>query len=82
MKLERTENFDKALQELKQGLDTAIFNDKKHLRFDLGDIGNEIGFAVAKHFSEEIGFSKEDFLRGIKHGISLVDDTHSKIKKQ
>jgi hypothetical protein len=43
---------------------------------DMGDYGNQIGSAIAKFFSDKDGMQKEDFLRGIEHGISLVDGTH------
>ena len=43
---------------------------------DLSDVGNIIGIAIAPYFSEEIGFDKNSFIEGIKHGISLIDGTH------
>ena len=44
---------------------------------DLSDIGNTIGIVIGKHLDEnEMGFDKDDFLHGIKHGFSLVDGTH------
>jgi len=42
---------------------------------DISDIGNEIGIAVGKHIVK-LGLDKEDFIHGIKHGISLEDGTH------
>lgn len=36
---------------------------------DLSDIGNEIGMAVGKHLSNELGFDKESFICGFNHGI-------------
>jgi hypothetical protein len=42
---------------------------------DISDIGNDIGFAVGKHIVR-LGLDKNDFIRGIKHGISLTDGTH------
>lgn len=41
---------------------------------DLSDIGNEIGIIIAKHFDEDN--TVEDFIHGLKHGISLTDGTH------
>ena len=68
---------EEALLEIKNNLETFWRNSLKNsLKFDLGDIGNEVGFAVAKHFSGDMGFDKESFLSGIRHGISLVDGTH------
>lgn len=43
---------------------------------DLGDIGNEIGIVIGKWISTEMGFDKESFISGVKHGISLIDGTH------
>jgi len=43
---------------------------------DLSDIGNEIGIVVAKYFSDDLGYEKDDFLSGLRHGISLTDGTH------
>jgi len=44
---------------------------------DLSDLGNEIGFVVGKFIDKEkIGFEREDFISGIRHGISLIDGTH------
>jgi len=43
---------------------------------DLSDIGNEIGIALGKYISDEMGFEYEDFLAGIRHGISLAKGTH------
>ena len=68
---------EEALLEIKNNLETFFRNSiKNSVNFDLGDIGNEVGFAVAKHFSGEMGFDKESFMSGIRHGISLVDGTH------
>lgn len=41
---------------------------------DLSDVGNEIGIAVGKYI--KFGDDKEDFIKGIIHGISLIDGTH------
>lgn len=41
---------------------------------DVSDIGNEIGIVIAKYFDEDNDI--ENFIFGIKHGISLTDGTH------
>ena len=41
---------------------------------DLSDCGNEIGIAVGQFFKSKEDI--EDFITGLKHGISLVDGTH------
>lgn len=44
---------------------------------DLSDLGNEIGIAIGEHY-KALGQSPNlyDFVRGLKHGISLTDGTH------
>ena len=41
---------------------------------DVSDIGNEIGFIIAKYFDDKN--TLEDFIHGLKHGISITDGTH------
>ncbi len=55
--------------------DTEDFLKEKSF-YDIGDVGNEIGYILAKFLKNKDGWSKEDFIDGIKHGISLVDGTH------
>lgn len=46
---------------------------------DLSDIGNEIGIVIGKaieKYKGELGWELEDFINGVKHGVSLVDGTH------
>lgn len=43
---------------------------------DLSDIGNEIGIAIGKYISNDMGYEADDFIHGVKHGISLIDGTH------
>lgn len=70
-------NFEMALLDIKNNLETFFRNSQDYsVSCDLGDIGNEIGFTIAKHFSSKMGFDKESFISGINHGISLVDGTH------
>ena len=42
--------------------------------YDISDIGNEIGIIIAEQDLEDM--TTQDFISGIKHGISLVDGTH------
>ena len=51
-------------------------NEEKIGRYEMSDIGNEIGLIVAKYLTDSPGWDKESFISGIKHGISLVDGTH------
>jgi len=39
---------------------------------DIGDVGNEIGIVIGKYNKDDV----EDFIMGLKHGISLSDGTH------
>jgi len=58
-------------------LKTIIYDE--NLFIDLSDIGNILGIVIGKYIDEnEVGFQKDDFLNGIKHGISLSDGTHDK----
>jgi hypothetical protein len=41
---------------------------------DISDVGNEIGIAIGEHLSTEQ--SLNDFISGLKHGISLKNGTH------
>jgi len=41
---------------------------------DISDVGNEIGIAIGEHLSTEQGLN--DFISGLKHGISLKNGTH------
>ena len=41
---------------------------------DLSDIGNEIGIIIGEYLDEKN--TVEDFISGLRHGISLVDGTH------
>ena len=42
---------------------------------DLSDLGNEIGIVIGKYLDKDN--SVEDFIRGLRHGVSLADDTHA-----
>jgi hypothetical protein len=42
---------------------------------DLSDLGNEIGIVIGKYLDKDN--TVEDFIRGLRHGISLADGTHA-----
>lgn len=46
-----------------------------HYQGDISDIGNEIGYCVGKVLNISPN-DTEDFIRGIRHGISLTNGTH------
>lgn len=49
----------------------------KNYNGDLSDVGNEIGIIIGDFIDiDKNGYNKEDFIHGIKHGISLKDGTH------
>lgn len=43
---------------------------------DLSDLGNDIGKIVGKYLSDDLGWDEDDFISGIKHGISVTNGTH------
>lgn len=73
-------DFDKLLKRVSSNdyniikLGTDIY-----IRFngDLSDLGNEIGMKVSDYINHgELGYEKEDFISGFKHGLSVADGTH------
>jgi hypothetical protein len=67
------ENFNKIKTEIKAQLDKAEYAG------DLSDIGNEIGIVIGNHLSVwKTGYNFDDFINGVKHGISLSDKTHGR----
>ena len=70
-KKKKMKNFDKIKKELIEQLNEINYDG------DLSDIGNEIGIIVAKYFDEsQLGYEKNAFMHGLKHGISLTEGTH------
>lgn len=43
---------------------------------DLSDCGNEIGYTVGKKYKDMTEDEIENFITGIRHGISLTNGTH------
>ena len=43
---------------------------------DLSDCGNEIGYTVGRKYKNMTEGEIEDFISGIRHGISLTNGTH------
>jgi len=62
------EYFNELKKKIIEQLDNARYEG------DLSDVGNEIGIVIAEYFDEEN--TVEDFIHGLKHGISLTDGTH------
>lgn len=49
--------------------------DKANIKQDLSDLGNTIGQVIMKAVQNGEG-DLEDFMSGLKHGISIIDGTH------
>jgi hypothetical protein len=62
------ENFDKIRGKIWSSME------KVKTYGDLSDIGNEIGIIIGEYLDEKN--TVEDFISGLRHGISLVDGTH------
>lgn len=62
------EDFKKILKEISENLNNVAYE-----YGDYSDIGNEIGFVLGKTITKD---ELEDFLTGLRHGISLSDGTH------
>ena len=43
---------------------------------DLSDLGNEIGIIIGQYTNDKMGYEKDDFVSGVRHGISISDGTH------
>ncbi len=57
----------------------ALMNSQEDIledKSDLSDFGNIIGLAIGEHIDDEMGYELEDFISGLRHGISLKDGTH------
>jgi hypothetical protein len=63
------DNFTYILNRIKTQLDNVNYDNG-----DISDIGNEIGVAIGEHLSTEEELN--DFISGLKHGISLKNGTH------
>jgi len=65
-------NYDKMKLEISEKLKSST--DKGS---DLSDIGNEIGFIISEYIdNKKLGYDLDDFMSGVKHGVSLTDGTH------
>lgn len=68
------ENFNEMKNSIAQHLMNVDYSEKLSNESDLSDIGNEVGIAISKYLKvRKTGYTIEDFIRGIKHGVSLVN---------
>jgi hypothetical protein len=63
------DNFTHILNRIKTQLENVSYDNG-----DVSDVGNEIGVAIGEHLSTEEELN--DFISGLKHGISLKNGTH------
>ena len=59
------------LEEIKQDIICSLHDSRTS---DLSDIGNVIGIVIGKYIDNKNTI--EDFICGLRHGVSLVDSTH------
>jgi len=64
----------KPLNEIKKEL--VDFINENNIDVDFTDLGNTIGIIIGKYINDKMGFDKDSFIQGVKHGISLSDGTH------
>jgi hypothetical protein len=64
----------KPLDEIKKEL--VDFINENNIDVDFTDLGNTIGIIIGKYINVKMGFDKDSFIQGVKHGISLSDGTH------
>jgi hypothetical protein len=57
--------------QLKEGIIEQLTS-MRYQHFDESDIGNEVGIVLGKLTPDEI----DNFMSGLRHGISLSDGTH------
>ena len=62
------EDFDKAVGEIISQLASIEYCG------DMSDIGNEVGIAIGERFDKDNTI--EDFISGLRHGVSLANGTH------
>ena len=63
------DNFKHILNRIKTQLDEVNYDNG-----DMSDIGNEIGIVLGEFITTESEL--QDFIHGIRHGISLTNGTH------
>jgi hypothetical protein len=62
------EKFVDIKEKIKARLDNVKYDG------DLSDIGNEIGIVLGMYLTTDDEFN--DFIHGLKHGVSLTNGTH------
>ena len=69
-------NMEKIIQNLVEETGKLLVARSEDIGYygDISDFGNEVGVVVGQHFKKKQDI--EDFITGLRHGISLVDGTH------
>ena len=75
------EQFDKLRNSIIKKIEdlnhiTVELESGEKIMTDESDIGNMIGISFGK-VMDELGLDKNDFISGVKHGISIQDGSHS-----
>jgi len=68
--------MEKLVQDLVEETGTLLVARSEDIGYygDMSDFGNEIGIVVGQFFKSKENI--EDFITGLKHGISLTNGTH------
>ena len=69
--MEQDIDFQKTLRHISSKLSNIPYDNG-----DISDIGNEIGIALGTILSDISEGEINDFISGLRHGISLMNGTH------
>ena len=61
----------KTIEEIRQDIISQLYDSRMS---DLADVGNEIGIVIGKYTDDNNTI--EDFISGLRHGVSLSNGTH------
>ena len=61
----------KTIEAIKQDIISQLYDSRMS---DLSDVGNEIGIVIGKYTDDDNTI--EDFICGLRHGVSLSNGTH------
>jgi len=68
--------MEKLVKNLVEETGTLLVSRSEDINYygDIIDFGNEVGIVVGQFFKSKEDI--EDFITGLRHGVSLVDGTH------
>jgi TPP-dependent 2-oxoacid decarboxylase len=61
------------LEKIKTNLNNLIDAHLHQKDIDMNEIGNIIGLSIADYITNNDGFTVEDFISGLNHGIYLIN---------